>query len=271
MQIRLGYELIYDCPQPTPMLLTLNIHFSRSADLIVPDWMVTRPSVPMTAYRDAFGNWCSRIVAPAGETSISTDAIINDTGMRDLVVPSAQQYAVENLPDDVIMFLLGSRYCETDLLSEAAWNLFGHTPLGWQRVQAVCDFVHNHITFDYQHARPTMSAWNVFNERRGVCRDYTHLAIAFCRCLNIPARYCTGYMGDIGVPVVNPMDFSAWFEVYLGGAWHIFDARNNIPRIGRVLIGRGRDAQDVPISHTFGPNTLKSFRVWAAETDSTSI
>jgi transglutaminase-like putative cysteine protease len=144
--------------------------------------------------------------------------------------------------------------------------LFGNTPLGWRRVQAVCDFVHNHITFGYQHARPTMSAWNVFNERRGVCRDYTHLAIALCRCLNIPARYCTGYLGDIGVPVVNPMDFSAWFEVYLGGTWHIFDARNNIPRIGRVLIGRGRDAQDVPISHTFGPNTLKSFRVWAAET-----
>ena len=267
MQIRLGYQLVYDCPQPTPMLLTLNIHFSRSSDLIVPDRLVTSPSVSIRTYRDSFGNWCSRIVAPAGETSISTDAIINDTGMQDPFVPSARQHAVEDLPDDVIIFLLGSRYCETDLLSDTAWRLFGNTPLGWQRVQAVCDFVHNHITFGYQNARPTMSAWNVFNERRGVCRDYTHLAITFCRCLNIPARYCTGYLGDIGVPVVDPMDFSAWFEVYLGGAWHIFDARNNIPRIGRVLIGRGRDAQDVPISHTFGPNILKRFSVWAAETN----
>lgn len=266
MQIQLGYELIYDCPQPTPMLLTLSIHFSRVSDIVVPDHLITTPSIPISAYRDGFGNWCSRIVAPKGEIRLSADAIVNDAGRPDVVVATAQQHQVESLPEETLVFLLGSRYCETDRLSEAAWSLFGATPPGWARVQAICDFVHNHIAFSYQHARPTMTALEVFNERQGVCRDYAHLAIAFCRCMNFPARYCTGYLGDIGVPVsADPMDFSAWFEVYLGGTWYTFDARNNIPRIGRVLIARGRDAVDVPISHTFGPNSLKSFRVWTDE------
>jgi transglutaminase-like putative cysteine protease len=266
MQIRLGYELIYDCPQPTPMLLTLSIHFSRVSDIVVPDHLITTPSIPISAYRDGFGNRCSRIVAPKGEIRLSADAIVNDAGRPDGVVATAQQHQVESLPEETLVFLLGSRYCETDRLSEAAWSLFGATPPGWARVHAICDFVHNHIAFGYQHARPTMTALEVFNERHGVCRDYAHLAIAFCRCMNFPARYCTGYLGDIGVPVsADPMDFSAWFEVYLGGAWYTFDARNNIPRIGRVLIARGRDAVDVPISHTFGPNSLKSFRVWTDE------
>jgi transglutaminase-like putative cysteine protease len=266
MRIRLGYELVYDCPQPTPMLLTLSIHFSRVSDVVVPGHLITTPSIPISAYRDGFGNWCSRIVAPAGEIRLSTDTLVNDTGEPDLVVPSAGQHPVESLPEETLVFLLGSRYCETDRLSEVAWTLFGQAPTGWARVQAICDFVHNHIAFGYQHARSTMSAWEVFNEGRGVCRDYAHLAIAFCRCLNLPARYCTGYLGDIGVPpTAEPMDFSAWFEVYLGGAWYTFDARNNIPRIGRVLIARGRDAADVPISNTFGPNTLKSFKVWSYE------
>ena len=265
MQIRLGYELIYDCPQPTPMLLTLSIHFNRVSDIVVPDHLIATPSVPISAYRDGFGNWCTRIVAPKGEIRLSADAIINDTGQPDLVVPWAQQHPVESLPEETLLFLLGSRYCETDRLSEAAWSLFGHAPTGWGRVQAVCDFVHNHVAFGFEQPSRTMTASEVFNERQGVCRDYTHLAIALCRCLNFPARYCTGYLGDIGVPPSPPADFSAWFEVYLGGAWHTFDARNNIPRIGRVLIARGRDAADVPISHTFGPNTLKSFRVWTDE------
>jgi transglutaminase-like putative cysteine protease len=265
MQIRLGYELIYDCPQPTPMLVTLSIHFSRISDLVVPDHLITTPSIRISAYRDGFGNWCSRIVAPKGEIRLSADGRINDSGEPDLVVPSAQQHPVESLPEETLVFLLGSRYCETDRLMEAAWDLFGHAPAGWGRVQAICDFVHNHITFGYDHARPTMSAWEVFNERYGVCRDFTHLAIAFCRCLNFPARYCTGYLGDIGVPLQDPMDFSAWFDVYIGGAWYTFDARNNIPRIGRVLIARGRDAADVPITNTFGPNTLKNFKVWTDE------
>jgi transglutaminase-like putative cysteine protease len=214
----------------------------------------------------ASGSGLARSGFCAGEIRLSADTLINDTGAPDLVVPSAEQHPVESLPEETLVFLLGSRYCETDRLSEVAWTLFGQAPTGWARVQAICDFVHNHIAFGYQHARSTMSAWEVFNEGRGVCRDYAHLAIAFCRCLNLPARYCTGYLGDIGVPpTAEPMDFSAWFEVYLGGAWYTFDARNNIPRIGRVLIARGRDAADVPISNTFGPNTLKSFKVWSYE------
>jgi transglutaminase-like putative cysteine protease len=173
---------------------------------------------------------------------------------------------VEELPEDALVFLLGSRYCETDRLSDTAWSLFGHLPPGWQLVQGICDFVHNHITFNYDQARSTRTAWEAFNERVGVCRDYAHLAVAFCRCMNIPARYCTGYLGDIGTPPpYGTMDFAGWFEVYLSGAWHTFDARNNIPRIGRVLIARGRDATDVAISNTFGPNILKSFKVWTDE------
>lgn len=266
MQIRVGYELVYQCPQPAPMILALNIHFTRVSDLVIADHIITNPPLPITAYRDSFGNWCSRIVAPAGDIRISTDALINDSGLPDAVEPSAWQHAVEELPAETLVFLLGSRYCETDQLSETAWALFGQTPPGWARVQAICDFVHGHLTFDYNHARATKTAVEAYNERMGVCRDYTHLAITFCRCMNIPARYCTGYLGDIGVPASpDPMDFSAWFEAYLGGRWHIFDPRNNRARIGRVLIAQGRDAADVPISNTFGPNELKRFKVWTDE------
>lgn len=266
MQLRVGYELIYDCPQPTPMILTLNIHYSRASDIVVPDHLITHPSIPITGYRDAFGNWCSRIVAPTGQIRLSTDAIVKDAGALDAVAEQAQQCLVQDLPEEVLVFLLGSRYCETDLLSEVSWNLFQHTPTGWGRVQAICDFVHQHIAFGYEHARATKTAWEAFNERSGVCRDYTHLAIAFCRCMNIPARYCTGYLSDVGVPPpYAPMDFAAWFEAYLGGHWYTFDPRNNVPRSGRVLIARGRDAADVALSNTFGPNTLQSFRVWTDE------
>lgn len=266
MQIRVGYELLYDCPQPTPMILTLHVHYTRVSDMVVPDHIITSPSVPMTAYRDGFGNWCSRIVAPKGEIRLSANAIINDTGLPDVVAPFAQQHPVQALPEETLVYLLGSRYCETDLLSQAAWDRFGHTPLGWARVQAICDFVHHHITFGYEHARPTKTAWEAYNEGQGVCRDYAHLAITFCRCMNIPARYCTGYLGDMGTPPpYGPMDFAGWFEAYLDGQWYTFDARNNVPRIGRVLIARGRDATDVAITSTFGPNTLKSFKVWTDE------
>jgi len=266
MQIRLGYEMVYDCPQPTPMILTLQVHYTRVSDVVVPDHLVTRPSIPITAYRDSFGNGCSRIVAPQGETRLSADAVVNDTGEADPVAPFAQQLPVQELPQETLVYLLGSRYCETDLLSEAAWDIFHKSPTGWGRVQAICDYVHRHIAFGYEHARATKTASQVFNEQVGVCRDYTHLAVTFCRCMNIPARYCTGYLSDIGVPPPHgTMDFSAWFEAYLGGQWYVFDPRNNVPRIGRVLIARGRDAADVPISNTFGPNTLKSFKVWADE------
>jgi transglutaminase-like putative cysteine protease len=266
VQISAGYEIVYDLPSQTPALLTLNIHQSRAADLLVPDTMVTNPAVPITGYFDNFGNWVSRLTAPAGRISFSARAIVKDSGLPDAVVPDARQHRIEDLPEETLMFLLGSRYCETDHLSSIAWSLFGSTPLGWGRVQAICHFVHSHLTFGYQFARPTRTAWEAYQEKVGVCRDFAHLAIALCRCMNIPARYCTGYLGDIGVPPMDaPMDFSGWFEVYLGGQWHVFDARFNTPRIGRILIARGRDAADVAISITFGPSTLVSFKVWTDE------
>ena len=266
MQIRVGYDMRYDCPQPTPMILTLSIHYSRASDVVRPDHLITVPSVPITAYRDGFGNWCSRIVAPAGGIRLTADALVNDSGNPDPVHPDAVQHAVERLPEETLVYLLGSRYCETDVLSQAAWDLFGNTPLGWPRVQAICDFVHQHIRFGYEFARPTKTAAQAFEERAGVCRDFAHLGIAFCRAMNIPARYCTGYLGDIGIPgPFGPMDFAGWFEAYLDGDWHTFDPRNNEPRIGRVLIARGRDAADVALSNTFGPNVLSRFTVWVDE------
>jgi len=262
MQIRIGYELVYNFPQPTPIILTLNVHFSRASDVVRPDQLTSSPSIPFVSYRDSFGNWCSRVVAPAGRVRFSAEGLVNDTGAPDVVAPQARQHTIQELPEETLLFLLGSRYCETDRLSETAWKLFSGTAPGWARVQAICDFVHQHITFGYDHARSTKTAWEAFNERKGVCRDFAHLAIAFCRCMNIPARYCTGYLGDIGIPPVDsPMDFAAWFEAYLGGTWYTFDPRNNVPRIGRILIARGRDATDVAIATTFGPNTLESFRV----------
>jgi transglutaminase-like putative cysteine protease len=263
MRIKVGCELVYECPQPTPMLLTLNIHYSRASDLEVPDHLVISPPAPVTAYRDGFGNWVARTVVPAGLTRISSNAIVRDSGLPDVVVPSAPQHLVQDLPEEALVFLLASRYCDTELLTDTAWRLFDHTPPGWPRVQAICDFVHHHITFDYMQARATRTAWEAYREGVGVCRDFAHLAIALCRCMNIPARYCTGYLGDIGMPPpYGVMDFAGWFEAYLGGQWYTFDARNNIPRIGRVLLARGRDAVDVAISTTFGPNTLRSFTIW---------
>ena len=266
MQIRIGYELVYEFPQPTPMILALNVHYSRASDIVVPDHTRIEPAVPIHGYRDGFGNWCNRVVAPSGRVTLSASGIVRDSGLPDPSSSASQQHNVQALPEDTLVFLLGSRYCETDRLTEAAWKLFDGTPPGWARVQAVCDFVHSHIAFGYEHARSTKTAAEVFDERRGVCRDFAHLAIAFCRALNIPARYCTGYLSDIGVPGPHaPMDFAAWFEVYLGGAWHTFDPRNNVPRAGRILIARGRDAADVAIATTFGPNKLASFRVWTDE------
>jgi transglutaminase-like putative cysteine protease len=266
MQIRVGYELTFDLPQATPMILLLNIHHSRVNDIVVPDRVTTDRQVQITSYHDSFGNLCSRLMAPPGRIRIASTAVVNDDGNPDPVVAWAQQHAVQDLPDDTIMYLMGSRYCETDVLSETAWRLFGNGPMGWARVQAICDFVHNHLTFDYATARPTRTAWEAFNEKRGVCRDFAHLGVALCRAMNIPARYCTGYLSDIGLPPpYSTMDFAGWFEAYLGGAWHTFDPRNNEPRRGRILIGRGRDAVDVPISNTFGPNTLAGFQVWTDE------
>ncbi len=263
MRIRTGCELAFDFSQFTPLIAMLNIHYSRAGDLEKPDILQTTPAIPLDGYRDIFGNWCNRLVAPPGRFRLMVDAVVRDNGERDMRLPHAVQHQVQDLPPETMPFLLGSRYCETDRLSEEAWRLFRHTPLGWPRVQAICDFVHQHIHFGYEHSRATRTAAETYAEARGVCRDYAHLAITFCRCLNIPARYCTGYLSDIGVPPPHaPMDFAAWMEVYLDRAWHVFDPRNNTPRIGRILIAYGRDAADVPLTHTFGPNSLAGFRVW---------
>lgn len=248
------------------MILLVNVHYSRASDLIIPDQLRTDPAVPIRAYRDGFGNWCHRITAPAGRIRISSDGLILDNAQLDPYWPDTPQHEVQDLPEETLVFLLGSRYCETDRLSETAWQLFGNTPPGWARVQAICDYVHNHIWFNYQNARATRSAYEAFNERTGVCRDYAHLAVTFCRCMNIPARYCTGYLSDLHTPPPWGLpDFAAWFEVYLGGAWHMFDPRNNVRRAGRILMARGRDASDVAIATTFGPSFLESFRVWTHE------
>ena len=266
MKIRIGFDIAYECVQPTPFLLSLRVHPSRSGDLISSDAISAEPAVPISEYHDGFGNLCSRAVLPPGRTRFFSDATIVDSGLPDAVVPDAPQHDIPDLPAEVLVFLLGSRYCETDKLSETAWQLFGKTPLGWGRVQAICDYVHNHVKFGYEMARPTKTASDVHVERAGVCRDFAHLAVTFCRCMNIPARYVTGYLGDIGVPPdPAPMDFSAWFEAYLGGRWYTFDARHNTPRIGRVLMAAGRDASDVAISNSFGMTTLAGFKVWTDE------
>lgn len=266
MKLRIGYELRYHFPQPTPLIMMLNVHGTRTPDLERPDAIVLEPSVPISRYCDVFGNQCSRILAPAGAMCISTDTVVSDTGLPDLFAPDAAQVPIQDLPDDTLTFLIASRYCDSDRLLDLAWTLFGHARPGWARVQAVNDFVHGRIAFGYEHARVSRSASQAYEERRGVCRDYAHLAIAFCRALNIPARYCTGYLSDVGTPrPYPPGDFAAWFEAYLGGQWYAFDPRNNVPRVGRVLLARGRDAADVAITTTFGPNTLQSFRVWTDE------
>jgi transglutaminase-like putative cysteine protease len=271
MQIRAGYELIYSVPQATPIILVVNIHDSRAADILVWDHLTAEPAIPISSYRDGFGNQCHRLIALPGRLRLTADGVIKDSGQPDQSVPAAHQELVQDLPEESLVYLLGSRYCETDLLSNSAWELFGDVPPGFTRVQAICDYVHNHIVFNYQNARATRSAAEAFNEKTGVCRDYAHLAIAFCRCMNIPARYCTGYLSDIGTPPpFPPGDFAAWFEAWIGGRWHTFDPRNNVPRIGRILMARGRDACDVAIATTFGPNTLESFTVWTEEIPGTA-
>ncbi len=262
MKIRAGFAITFECPQPTPMILMLNVHPSRKHDLLTPQVLSYSRDAAARDYLDGYGNVCTRIVAPPGALTIGADFLVRDSGDPDIIMPEAVEHAVADLPDSVLVYLLASRYCDTERLTGLAWSLFGATQPGWPRVQAICDYVHERIRFDYQSASPIRTAWDGHEQRVGVCRDFAHLAIAFCRAMNIPARYCTGYLGDIGIPPVPyPMDFSAWFEVYLGGRWHVFDARHNTPRIGRILIARGRDATDVAISTAFGPNVLSGFSV----------
>ncbi|MFT6773719.1 MAG: transglutaminase-like putative cysteine protease [Paracoccaceae bacterium] len=268
MRIRLGCEMAYDFPSPTPLIAMLHVHYSKATQLEHPDILFTDPPVPAKGYRDAYGNWCTRIVAPTGPFRMKVDTVIRDDGQPDPIVLNAQEHAVQDLPDEAMQFLIASRYCETDLLMQDAWRLFAGVPPGWSRVQAICDFVNGHITFDYMKARPTRTAAEAFREESGVCRDFAHLAVTLCRCMNIPARYCTGYISDIGLrPPYAQMDLAAWMEVYLGGAWRVFDPRNNAPRRGRVLMAMGRDAADVPLAHIFGPTPLVEFRVWTDQID----
>ena len=265
MLIRYGYEMTLTCVRPTALVCMLSVHDDHAKAMRVPERVFTTPIIPTTTYRDLYGNRCRRMVAPTGDLMLWGDATIEDSGTPDPTLDGAKEVPAADLPDECLVYLLGSRYCETDRLSQVAWDMFGAHAPGWSRVQAVCDFVHRHIKFDYLQARSTRTAFEAFNEGVGVCRDFAHLAVTLCRCLNIPARYVNGHLGDIGVPVVDPMDFSAWIEVFLDDRWHVFDPRNNIPRIGRIVVARGRDAADIPLILSFGPHLLKSFRVWTYE------
>ena len=269
MLIRAGYDISFSSDVSTPLMAMLSIHPSRNRDLRTSHRILTSPEVPTYDYLDAFGNVCTRVTVPQEGLSLRCDFVVEDSGLPDRCTPGAVQHRIEELPDDILVYLLGSRYCETDRLSETAWALFGQVAPGWPRVQAIVDFTHNHVEFGYHHARSTKTAWDAHQEQQGVCRDFAHLAITLCRCMNIPARYCTGYLGDIGVPRSDAaMDFSAWFDVYLGGEWHVFDARHNRPRVGRILMARGRDATDTALTTAFGPASLVGFEVKTDEVDS---
>jgi transglutaminase-like putative cysteine protease len=261
MLIRFGYDITVSCPQDTPMISMMSVRDERRDDLRRQSAMLSEPLVPTTAYRDSFGNTCRRFVAPAGQFRLVSDSVIECSPEPDPYKPWLRETPIANLPDEVILYLLGSRYCETDRLSQFAWDMFANTPPGHTRVQAICDYVHNHIRFDYMNARFTRTAYEGWQEQTGVCRDFAHLAITLCRCMNIPTRYVNGYLGDIGVPVTSAMDFAAWMEVFLDGGWHTFDPRNNKPRIGRIVVAYGRDAADVPLIHSFGPHMLQKFVV----------
>ncbi len=265
MLIRSGFQIVVRVDVPTPLLCALSPHPEAPRALLGSGEVHSRPAVPVTTHADRFGNHVSRLTAPAGDIALVSDFIVEHSGLADEVATDARQHPVGELPVEALEFLMPSRYCESDLLAGEAWSRFGSVPEGWARVQAICDFVHDHITFGYGFGRATKTATEAFAEGNGVCRDYAHLAIALCRAMNIPARYASGYLGDIGVPYGGPMDFCAWFEVWLGGAWRTFDARYNTPRVGRVLMVRGRDAADVAMITSFGPHAIQSFEVWSDE------
>jgi transglutaminase-like putative cysteine protease len=269
MQIEIGFDIELAVTAPTALIYMLQVHPARAADLQDGEHISISPPLATDHYMDSHDNHCARVRIPPGVASVRlrNHAVVFDPGTIDAVDLGAVEHTAADLPTSTLRYLLPSRYCEVDSeLLAFAWNHFANLAPGWARVQAICDFVHGHLRFDYGSARPTRTALDAFRERTGVCRDFAHLAIALCRCMNIPARYATGYLGDIGVPPVPyPMDFSAWFEVYLGERWHTFDARHNVPRIGRVLIARGRDAADVPITMVFGANTLQRFEVTTRE------
>jgi transglutaminase-like putative cysteine protease len=263
MKLRVGFQLTYACTQATPAVLMMNTHPSMAQNVLEADRISFDPPLSFTHYYDAFDNLCTRIVTPSqGPLIVATEGVLDVPDTQETYPADGSQHPVESLPVDCLQFLLGSRYCETDLLSDTAWRLFSGVPAGRARVLAICDYVHGHIKFDYRFARPTRTAFEAHSEGIGVCRDYAHLAIALCRAMNIPARYCTGYISDVNLPPpYADQDFCAWFDAYLGGTWQTFDPRNNAPRTGRVLMARGRDAADVPISMTFGDADLIKFKV----------
>lgn len=266
MLIQVGYDIIFEHPAATPIIVMLYLHPSRAASIRQGEYLLVEPQVPVSNYIDSFGNHCGRLLAPAGQMRFWNNAVVEDSGQPDQQNPGAKHHEIYDLPHETLKFLIASRYCEVDRMLDLAWQLFSSTPTGWERVQAICDFVHNHVRFDYLQARSTRTAYETYQEGVGVCRDFMHLAVTFCRCLNIPARYCTGYLGDIGVPPTpDPMDFSAWFQAYLDGCWYTFDPRHNTPRIGRVLMAYGRDAADVALLTSFGPGRLERFSVWSDE------
>jgi len=264
--IRVGYDIVFEHPVSTPIIAMLYLHPSCRPAIRRGEFLLIDPRVEVGEYVDLFGNRCGRLTSPAGALRLWNDAVVEDSGNADEQNPAAEQREIHDLPHETLEFLIASRYCEVDRMVTLAWELFGSTPRGWPRVQAVCSYVHRHLAFDYLQARNTRTAYEAHQERVGVCRDFAHLAVTFCRCLNIPARYCTGYLGDIGIPAVpSPMDFSAWFEVYLGDRWYTFDARHNVARVGRVLMARGRDAADVALLTSFGASRLERFTVWCDE------
>jgi transglutaminase-like putative cysteine protease len=266
MLIHIGYELIFDVPAPVSMMTLLHTHPERSAWLRRPERLIVDPKVLVYEFYDWFGNRAARIVAPPGKLRLYYDNYYEDSGLHEPKIDGARLHPVDELPNECLQFLLASRYCEVDRMIQTAWDLFGKTPATWERVQAIMDWVYGNLKFGYEFARPTKTAHEMCNEKQGVCRDFQHLAITLMRAMNIPARYATGYLGDIGVPAAPfPMDFSAWFEVYMGGRWFTLDARHNEPRIGRVLQARGRDAVDVALTTSFGSATLEKFHVWTDE------
>jgi len=272
MLIRAGYEISFSCEYPTHLLALLSLHPSRHHDLVTPHRVLSSPDVPIYDYPDLFGNVRSRLTLPAGESTLKCDFTVQDSGLPDPVLPETPRIPVEQLPDDVLLYLSGSRYCETDRLSDMAWAMFGDIGHGWHRVQAIVNFTHDHISFGYNHARATRSAWDTYQERVGVDRDFAHLAITLCRCMNIPARFCTGYLAETGGAAAGrgaagdwPMDFTAWIEVYLDGGWYVFDPRHNAPRIGRIAMAKALDGAHTPLTTSFGNAVLTKFVVHAAE------
>ena len=273
MLIHIGYDIEYELPAPAEAFFALAIHPSLWNRVRQPERLQIHPQVSIAEFHDSFGNYCGRALLPAGIVRFTNDAIIEDDGRPDQSDRSARQLRVNDLPPSMLQFLLPSRYCEVDgELLQVAWSLFGSIRPGWDRVQAICDFVHGHLKFDYNQARSTRTALEGYREKVGVCRDFMHLAITFCRCMNIPARYATGYLGDICVPAMPcPMDFSAWFEVFLEDRWWSFDARHNERRVGRVLMAVGRDAADVALTTIFGQHRVAKFVVITDELKDTRL